>query len=90
MGIGSAASGSMTGREEKGQCGMISREAILNAIEGLINFVANPKPDQAARDKALRGLIELRVNVELDNVRDIRLDPPSQETLHNQLEGAAS
>lgn len=37
---------------------------VLDVLEGLINFIANPKPDQDCRDKALRGLIALKNEAE--------------------------
>ncbi len=40
--------------------GNIPPEVVQEALEGLINFIACEKPGQAERDKALRGLIELR------------------------------
>lgn len=42
------------------------KKAVDEAFEGLINFIANPKPDQETRDKALRGLVELRDWVNLE------------------------
>lgn len=34
--------------------------------EGLIGFFSNDHPDESTRSKALRALVEFRINLELD------------------------